>query len=113
MTNTDMIEVYDTNTKIIEFTITDDGSPYDFTGYTIHFYVKLAKDAAAYLIEVALGAGDIATNVITVELTAAHLAIANQAYWYELRAINAAAPVFAGTIAQGVFDVNKSLYISP
>jgi len=103
---TDTIEVYQENTHTFTLTVLLSGAAFDLTGYTCNFICRKTLTSAK-VIDFDLGAGDIVTNVLTVNLTAVHTDLDAGAYIWEMYVSKALGRT--ETIGQGVFNVKESL----
>jgi len=105
MTN-DTINVFQENTHTFTMTVLLSGSPFDLTGYTCNFICRKTPTSAK-VIDFNLGAGDIATNVLTINLTAVHTDLDVGAYIWEMRVSKVAGRT--EVLGQGVLHVKDSL----
>ena len=103
---TNTINVFQENTYTFTLTVTLLGVAFDLTGYTCNFICRKTPTSAK-LIDFNLGAGDIVTNVLTINLTATHTDLDIGAYIWEMRVNKAAART--EVLGQGVLHVKDSL----
>ena len=106
MNNT--IEVYQGNTKTIQVSLTNDGSPFLLDGYTCQFAVKANKYDTELLIDIEAAVGDITDNTVIFTLSSANTLVDVGSYYYEVFISNVD-PAFAKTVASGIFSVMGSL----
>ena len=106
MIATDTLDIFQENTKTFTMTVELGGVAFDLTGYTCNFIARQSLTSAK-VIDFNLGAGDIATNVLTVNLTTAHTDLDVGSYIWEMRVNKAGGRT--EVIGQGVLNIKDSI----
>jgi hypothetical protein len=97
----------DTFKRVI--TVTAEGDPFDFSGYSITFVVKEKATDSASVVSLSIGSGiTVAANVVTITIPAAETAkLAIKRYAYDLKFISSSGEVSTRMI--GAFSVEQDV----
>ncbi len=102
----DTIDVYQENTHTFTMTVTLLNVAFDLTGYTCNFIARQTLTSAK-VIDFNLAVGEIATNVLTIDLTTTHTDLDVDSYIWEMRVNKAGART--EVLGQGVLNIKDSI----